>query len=34
MIVFEYSDEILLDKINSIERDKQDIEDYKTYLKV
>ena len=33
-IILEYSDSILLDKLDSIEQDKQDIEDYNTYLKV
>jgi hypothetical protein len=32
-IILQYSDDILLDKIDSIEKDKQDIEDYNKYIK-
>ena len=32
-IILEYSDDILHSKIDSIEQDKQDIEDYSKYLK-
>ena len=31
-IILEYSDNILLDKLDSIEQDKQDIENYNIYL--
>jgi hypothetical protein len=33
-IILQYSDDILLDKIESIKQDKEDIEDYRHYLKV
>ena len=32
-IVLHYTDDLLNDKLNSIEQDKQDIEEYNTYLK-
>ena len=32
-IILQYSDDLLNEKIDSIKQDKQDIEDYNTYLK-